>query len=62
MSKRVQVTKAQAKAVQMIVERSATTGRYVRAGVSKIADASAGRTISNPKSTTKSSLSSSAKK
>lgn len=61
MSKRVHVTKAQAKAAQMIVERSATTGRYVRSGVSKIANASADRTASNPKST-KSSLSSSTTK
>ncbi|MDQ2837138.1 MAG: hypothetical protein M3Y42_15230 [Actinomycetota bacterium] len=42
MTKKVQVTKAQARAAQVIVERGATTGRYVRSGVSKIASASSG--------------------
>lgn len=61
MTKRVQVTKAQAKAAQMIVERGATTGRLVRSGVSRIADASAGRLASNPKSAARSSPSASPK-
>lgn len=53
MTKRVQVTKAQAKAAQMIVERSATTGRSIRSGVSKIATASADRTVGAGKSSAK---------
>lgn len=53
MTKRVQVTKAQAKAARMIVERSAKTGRSVRSGVSKIAGASADRKASDGKSSAK---------
>lgn len=45
MSKKVYVTKAQERAAQLIVERSAKSGKAVRSGVSKIADAS-GRTVS----------------
>ena len=42
MAKKVQVTSAQRRAAQTIVERSAMTGRYVRPGVSKIAESASG--------------------
>ncbi|HJQ03494.1 MAG TPA: hypothetical protein VJ851_17995 [Jatrophihabitans sp.] len=66
------MTKAQKHAAEMIVERSARSGRTVRSGVSKIADATSvvhsrsaatGRFVArNPASTTKSTQPSSLKK
>lgn len=51
MAKRVYVTSAQVRAARTLVERSATTGRFVSNSVKKIADAQPSRNGAERKTT-----------